>query len=45
MFSTFILKVFGSCSTDGVALVQSLGADCVFDYTDLSYLQNVGAEG
>jgi len=37
--------VIGTCSTDAVPLVTSLGADNVFDYTNPDYKKNVASEG
>ncbi|EFA04391.1 reticulon-4-interacting protein 1, mitochondrial [Tribolium castaneum] len=37
--------VYGTCSTDAMPLVRSLGADCIFDYKDSDYLKNVETGG
>lgn len=37
--------VIGTCSEDAVKLVESLGADAVYDYRGADYVRNVAAEG
>lgn len=48
--ATQILKsqgavVIATCSNDAVRLVESLGADAVYDYRSEDYVRNVAAEG
>lgn len=48
--ATQILKsqgaiVIGTCSEDAIKLVESLGADAVYDYRSQDYFANVAAEG
>lgn len=37
--------MIGTCSSDAVKLVESLGADAVYDYRSEDYVRNVGEEG
>jgi NADPH:quinone reductase-like Zn-dependent oxidoreductase len=37
--------VHGVCSDNAIPLVQSLGADHIFDYKDPNYLKKVETEG
>lgn len=48
--ATQILKahgaiVIGTCSSDAIKLVESLGADAVYNYRSEDYVRNVAAEG
>lgn len=48
--ATQILKsqgaiVIATCSSDAVKLVETLGADAVYDYRSDDYVRNVAAEG
>lgn len=37
--------VFATCSIDAIPLVERLRADCIFDYNDKDFIENVKAEG
>lgn len=39
------IEVYATCSTDAMELVQNLGVDYVFDYTDPAHVQNLSHAG